>query len=266
MISTLGCKFTAKCAKGHGAAPVPPIVQPSCGLVQAVYADRSGGIMPEADHERWLTYAEAGQLLGISGAAARMLAKRRGWPRRTPNMHGDRARVLVPDGADVQSRAASIAVHTAHVITSDQGSPNGPDQVNVRVIEQAITALREALTAERARVDELLHQLAEKGSETDPLPTIGIQTLSQTVEMLREDLAIANSSLFSEHERAETERQDARRRIDELQRRIDGLHTDLADARTAAMISGSEAAALRSRIDEIVTDQRTHPWWRRWFR
>jgi len=52
----------------------------------------------------------------------------------------------------------------------------------------------------------------------------------------------------------------------EERQRIDGLHTDLADARTAAMISGSEAAALRSRIDEIVTDQRTHPWWRRWFR
>ena len=259
MISTLGCKFTAKCAKGHGAAPVPPIVQPSCGLVQAVYADRSGGIMPEADHERWLTYAEAGQLLGISGAAARMLAKRRGWPRRTPNMHGDRARVLVPDGADVQSRAASIAVHTAHVITSDQGSPNGPDQVNVRVIEQAITALREALTAERARVDELLHQLAEKGSETDPLPTIGIQTLSQAVEMLREDVG---------HERDRADQ--AERRIDELteDRRRDAeerrqLLTDLADARTAAMITGCEAAALRAK-NALLTERRA--WWRRWFR
>jgi hypothetical protein len=44
--------------------------------------------MPEADHEHWLTYAEAGQLLGISAAAARMLAKRRGWPRRTPKCTG----------------------------------------------------------------------------------------------------------------------------------------------------------------------------------
>ena len=116
--------------------------------------------MPEADHERWLTYAEAGQLLGILAAAARMLAKRRGWPRRTPNMYGDRARVLVPDGADVHSRAASIAVHTAHAITSDQSSPNGAEQVNVRVIEQAIMALSEALTAERARAAALQTDLA----------------------------------------------------------------------------------------------------------
>jgi hypothetical protein len=46
-------------------------------------------------------------------------------------------------------------------------------------------------------------------------------------------------------------------------RRIDGLYADLADARTAAMITGCEAATLRSRI-EILTDRR--PWWRRWFR
>ena len=77
--------------------------------------------------------------------------------------------------------------------------------------------------------------------------------------MLREDVAIANSSLVSERERAETERQDAGKRIDELQRRIDGLHTDLADARTAAMISGSEAAALRA-------ENALCPWWWRWWR
>ena len=99
---------------------------------------------------------------------------------------------------------------------------------------------------------------------TDPLTAIAISTLSQAVEMLREDLAIANGSLLSDRERAEhaerqleTERQDARRRIDELQtlltegrRLIDTLHIDLADARTAAMISGSEAAALRVQADE----------------
>jgi hypothetical protein len=49
----------------------------------------------------------------------------------------------------------------------------------------------------------------------------------------------------------------AERRVDELQaslveerRRVGGFYTDLADARTAAMISGSEAAALRAQADE----------------
>jgi len=47
------------------------------------------------------------------------------------------------------------------------------------------------------------------------------------------------------------------RHCDELQtllmegrRLIDTLHIDLADARTDAMISGSEAAALRAQADE----------------
>jgi hypothetical protein len=87
--------------------------------------------------------------------------------------------------------------------------------------------------------------------------------------MLREDLAIANSSLLSERERVEhserereTERQEARRRIDELQRRIDGLYADLADAFTATMITGCEAAALRAENALL----KARPWWRRWFR
>jgi hypothetical protein len=62
--------------------------------------------------------------------------------------------------------------------------------------------------------------------------------VAQAIEALREQLGIAN------------------RRIDEL------LHA-LADARTAAMISGSEAAALRTQV-ALLTDRRS--WWRRWLR
>src|SRR3954463_1997593 len=46
--------------------------------------------------ERWLTYAEVGKLLGISVGAARQMARRHKWPRRTPNEYGAVARVLVP--------------------------------------------------------------------------------------------------------------------------------------------------------------------------
>jgi hypothetical protein len=102
---------------------------------------------------------------------------------------------------------------------------------------------------------------------TDAMAVIGISTLSQAVDMLREDLAIVNSSVLSDRERVghvesqlETERQlveDGRKRIDELQalltaerRQIDMLYVDLADARTAALITGYEAAALRAQADE----------------
>jgi hypothetical protein len=48
---------------------------------------------------QWLTYAEAGQRFGVSPEAARQLAKRRGWQRRTPNEPNETARIFVPGGA-----------------------------------------------------------------------------------------------------------------------------------------------------------------------
>src|SRR5256885_17159604 len=97
--------------------------------------------MLESDHGRWLTYADAGEVLGITAQAARMLAKRRGWSRRTPNAYGDRALVQVPDDAVVQRRSASNADRTASLLTSDHPSSNGHDRLNGRPLEQAIEAL-----------------------------------------------------------------------------------------------------------------------------
>ena len=74
---------------------------------------------------------------------------------------------------------------------------------------------------------------------TDPLTAIGIQTLSQTVEMLREDVEQERDRADQAERQVEIERQlveEGRKRIDELhasladeRRRIDGLHTELAD-------------------------------------
>ena len=46
--------------------------------------------MLDRDQGRWLTYAEAGQLLGISPEAVRQLARRRGWPLGVPRAVTDR--------------------------------------------------------------------------------------------------------------------------------------------------------------------------------
>ena len=94
------------------------------------------------------------------------------------------------------------------------------------------------------------------------MTAIGIQTLSAAVEMLREDVGHERDRAEHAERQLETERQDAGKRIDELQRRIDGLYADLADAFTATMITGCEAAALRAENALL----KTRPWWRRWFR
>ena len=165
------------------------------------------------DGARRMTYAEIAQSRRISVSSAERLVRRKHWRRQVGN-----------DGI-------------------------------VRILEAAVRTLGEqlefankSLIDERKRVDELLHQLAdapEKGPETDPLPAIAIQTLSQAVEMLREDVG------------------RERDRADQAERRIDELLHDLADARTAAMITGCEAAALRTQL-ALLTDRR--PWWRRWLR
>ena len=46
--------------------------------------------------DRWLTYIEAGELLGLSPEAVRSIARRQKWPRQSPNAIGKVVRVLVP--------------------------------------------------------------------------------------------------------------------------------------------------------------------------
>jgi len=63
-------------------------------------------------------------------------------------------------------------------------------------------------------------------------------------------------------ERAERQLEVERQRVEDSRKRIDELHTALADAVTAERIAAGEAAALRT----IVTGLQERPWWRRWFR
>jgi predicted nucleic acid-binding Zn-ribbon protein len=148
---------------------------------------------------------------------------------------------------------------------SESAPPDVRDDVrdDIRALESANAALRGTITAHEATIADLRQRLdaPEKGPGADPL-----QTLSQAVEMLREDVERERDR----GDRAERQVEEGRKRIDELQAtlieergRIDGLYAELGDARTAAMISGCEAAVLRTRL-ELLTERR--PWWRRWFR
>ena len=210
--------------------------------------------------DEWLTYSEAGKRLGISTAAARQLSRRRDWQRRTPNAYGIPATVLVP-GEVLENASNTDAVPQTDGVRTGSVEPNANGLHTA--YELAVMALTEQLDRANHRNDVLEAQLAEAhaAADSDPLPAIGLQTLSQAVEMLREDVGHERDRAEHAERQLETERQDAGRRIDELQRRIDGLHVDLADARTAAMISGSEAAALRAENALL----KARPWWRRWF-
>jgi hypothetical protein len=79
-----------------------------------------------------------------------------------------------------------------------------------------------------------------------------LHTLESTIAALREEVESAQSGLVAERQRAE-----------QAEHRVDELLVALADARSAAMITGYEAAALRTQLAQL-TERR--PWWRRWFR
>jgi len=158
--------------------------------------------MADQPEERWVTYREAGQLLGISANAVRVRAQRARWPRRLPNMPGAPTLVRVPEEVRVRPSAPAVPRPSGERAGHAPTGPDGREQAHERGLVQALDALRQ-------------------------------------------QLEIANRQ--TEAERA----------------RVDQLLIDLADARTAAMITGCEAAALRSRL-ELMTERR--PWWRRWFR
>jgi predicted RNase H-like nuclease (RuvC/YqgF family) len=259
------------------------------------------------DGARRMTYAELGAVRGISALSAERLVRRHKWPRQTGN--DGVVRVLVPlteartvggnhgvsrPGRPPLTSAPDIRGVIREVIRemSDSAPPDVRGDIredvradirkDIRALKSANSALRETITTHEASIADLRERLdaAERGSATDPMTAIGMQTLSQAVEMLRQDVERERDRADRAEQQVEegSKRNDElqatlgeeRRRIDELQvsladerRRIDGLHTDLADARTAAMISGCEAAVLRTRLD-LLTERR--PWWRRWFR
>src|SRR4051812_24556465 len=186
--------------------------------------------MHDQDQTRWITYAEAGQLLGISAQAARMLAKRRGWARRTPNAYGDRALVLVPTDAIVQPRSALLGVRTGPVMSEDQAKPNEHDQVNVRALEGAVEALREQLGVLDRRIEEERARADRERERADHA--------AQQIEILRTELA---ETRIAERV-AMTEANDLFRRLDE----------ERADRRQAL----DRLAAAQERIAALLTDQR----------
>jgi hypothetical protein len=182
-----------------------------------MYGDCSGEQMLESDDGRWLTYEEAGELLGISTQAARMLSKRRGWARRTPNAYGDRAQVLVPPDLIVHPRSALIAERAGSAFTSEQPHTNGHDQANV----QAIEVLREQLGVANQRADHAEQRVDEERARADR----------------------AEQRAGDERDRADR----AEKRTDEERNRADRIEQRADDAQAAERIARDELAALRAR-------------------
>ena len=191
------------------------------------------------DGSRRMTYAELAAVRGISRASAKRLSQRHHWGRQLGN--DGVVRVTVP-----------LLALVPPTRRKDDAGDVTPGVIPATAPLTAKTK-RKSVTGDSDLVSPI-------GGATDPDVTDDVigdvalmtETLSQAVETLREQLERERKR--SVHAEAWAER--AERRIDEL------LH-DLADARHAALSSGSEAAALRTQL-AMMMERR--PWWRRWFR
>ena len=153
--------------------------------------------------ERWLTYQQAGDALGMSAEAARQRARRLGW-RTQPGNEG-RALVLVPDGMEVRPRRPPV-------------QPPGQPPVQ---------------TAEAAELVELRERAARAEGES--------ATLREQVESERgragraeaeRDAARAEASAErARAAQAEREREEARIRAAAAEGEAKGLREALAEAR-----------------------------------
>lgn len=113
--------------------------------------------MSDDEQRTWLTYAEAGQALGIKPSSVKRLSFRRHWPRRTGN--DGHARVELP--------LAELRRVTGDA-TGDSKRTNGGDKpsVSVEALTLELTALRVQLSAREAELAGMREALrvAEAGA------------------------------------------------------------------------------------------------------
>lgn len=191
--------------------------------------------MTESDEGRWLTYVEVGELLGVTSSAARMFARRHGWPRRTPNAYGERAQVLVPPEIDVQPRSALNAVRSGNIGEPDRPAQNGHHQVSdtpnmLAVLESLVTPLREQLEGANQRADRAEQRLDEERARADRA-----ETRATTLRAELADAQAAERKTVELVQYVTAEASEQRKRAD--------------DAGTAERIARDVAAGLRTELD-----------------
>jgi hypothetical protein len=221
------------------------------------------------DSESWLTYAEAGELLGISAEAARQKARRHKWPRRTPNTYGSLAQVQVPlNAVHPAVNAVQDRLRTASygVQNGGNGVQSGPergtadsrdrpyDQPDILVhFEQTLDALRQLLGIanrraddDRARADKAEQELAALRAELVEL-RISQQAASDIAEYATGEVG------------------NLRKRLDASDQRASRAETRIDEEWTRAELAEKRVESGRHRINELEAELiqawRRRSWW-----
>jgi hypothetical protein len=180
--------------------------------------------------ERWLTYQQAGDALGMSAEAVRQRARRLGW-RTQPGNEG-RTLVLLPDGTAVRPRtrpAVQTPEQPGQMVAQpagQTGNANGLAELLREQLErerERADKAEEQAAAERARAEraEAEAEAAEQRSRAD-LATGEVDGLKLGLEHMQEVLAQARreaAEIGAKGEQAARAAKDANERLARLHSR-----------------------------------------------
>lgn len=210
---------------------------------------------PTAGNSRRLTYAQIAARLGISGDAARILVRRRGWRRIMPNRKGGVATIVVPEGAlDDEDWRHDGEIPPDAVATALDDPATAPDS---GLMAGALTALETAVLSLTARAEsaEQRAQQAEQGREAErqraEVTITGERHRAETaneravVAQALADRAMAQlTDAVARADRAEAAITGERTRADVLRDRLEAAEQAAREATQAAQIALGAANSL----------------------
>jgi hypothetical protein len=189
-------------------------------------------------------YRELADRWSCSVEAVRRRALRGRWQKQLGN--DGKARVLVPDGVEIEPRTVRVADAQGDGRPGEKGADPAhfPAAATIAALEGHVATLKAELDRRDAEIDALKVQLAgaeARASEDDAALREHNATLKADVERLEAQLAAAE---------ARTEKQAAE------------VGVDLAAERARADKAIEAFAALADRLDALA-QMRARPWWKR---
>jgi hypothetical protein len=154
--------------------------------------------------ERWLTYQQAGEVLGMSPEAARQRARRLKW--RTQRGNDGRTLVLLPEVPDVRPRVrppGQTAVQPPKQMGDDKALADA-----VAAFREVEGRLRADLEVARAHADQAEQEREEARVRTARAEG-EVDGLKTSAEHLHEELARMRHEVAEAHNRAVTAEQEA---------------------------------------------------------
>ncbi len=195
--------------------------------------------------DRWMTYADAAQALGMTSESLRQRARREHWRK----MLGNDGRALVLVSADTARNPITLPADDTATTQGDAAAVQPETQSDT---DRVITALRERIADLDARATELRADIERERAERHQERGRSEKLVSEVADLARQ-LATAV--------------EDAGARERELHVRVATAEVALVGLREAHLVElqalreQHAADGIRARIE--LTQHRLRPWWRR---